>query len=154
MRALILLSVAACGGVRTDATGPLLAEARPSPVPLVVRDAVGGQVYETSVLVRRLAAAGRQVKIEGDCLSACAMLLALERVCYAPSARFGFHAATDPDRSAVDPATEALFTQHLPPGLASWFTASGARARLDGFTYLSAAEVADLDDTPRLCPSI
>lgn len=147
---LLLLVLAACG-TRTDAQGPLMAEAVASSRPLVIRDAVGGMVYETSVLVRALERAGRPVRIEADCLSACGMLLALERLCYTADARFGFHAATRPGHPAVDAPSNTLLMQHYPPLLRDWFEASGAARLLGGFRYLSGAELARLDRRARLC---
>lgn len=147
---LLAVFVGACSGVRTDARGPLMAEAVTSSRPLVVRDSVGGQVYETAALVRALERSGREVRIERDCLSACGMLLALSRVCYQPDARFGFHAATV--RGEIDPPSQALLTQHFPPGLRDWFRQSGADATVEGFRYLSGRELAGLDSRARLCP--
>lgn len=146
---LAALAGSGCTGVRTDSRGPLMAEAVASSRPLVVRDAVGGLVYETAALVRALERAGRPVRIEADCLSACGMLLALERVCYTADARFGFHAATA--RGRIDPPSQTMLMQHYPEGVRDWFSRSGAARQTHGFHYLSGSEIARLDDRARLC---
>ena len=151
---LAAFAVSGCAGVRTDSRGPLMAEAVASTRPLVIRDAIGGMVWETAMLVRALNRAGRPVRIEDDCLSACGMLLAVDDLCYTADARFGFHAARVPGRSIVDMPSQALLERHYPEGVRAWFNASGAAETIDGFRYLSGAEMARLDDRARLCDTV
>src|SRR5262245_64148662 len=66
-----------------------------------IADDRGGQIgryLETFTTVR---SSGERVIIDGNCLSACTLVLGLvphERMCATHRARFGFHAAWMPDR--------------------------------------------------------
>jgi hypothetical protein len=57
----------------------------------------GGQVGKYLQAFAKVRSTGERVIIDGDCLSACTMVLGLvppKQVCVTPRARFGFHAAS------------------------------------------------------------
>ena len=58
----------------------------------------GGQVGKYLQAFAKVRSTGERVIIDGDCLSACTMVLGLVpsgQICATPHARFGFHAASD-----------------------------------------------------------
>ena len=76
----------------------------------------GGQVGKYLQTFAKVRATGERVIIDGDCMSACTMVLGLvpsKQLCVTPRARFGFHAASMPndDGRLVTSglATEALW---------------------------------------------
>ena len=95
----------------------------------------GGQIghyLQTFAMVR---ASGERVVIDGNCLSACTLVLGLvprDRVCATSRARLGFHAAWMPD---VDgrPITSPMGTQALwniyPTSVRRWITRHGGLSR-------------------------
>jgi hypothetical protein len=95
----------------------------------------GGQIghyLQTFAMVR---ASGERVVVDGNCLSACTLVLGLvprARVCATGRARFGFHAAWMPD---VDgrPITSPMGTQALwniyPTSVRRWITRHGGLSR-------------------------
>jgi hypothetical protein len=95
----------------------------------------GGQIghyLQTFALVR---SSGERVVIDGNCLSACTLVLGLvprSRVCATPRARFGFHAAWMPD-SEGRPVTSPMGTQALwniyPLPVRHWINRHGGLSR-------------------------
>jgi hypothetical protein len=95
----------------------------------------GGQIGHYLQAFAMLRTSGESVVIDGDCLSACTLVLGLiprEHICATPRARFGFHAAWMPD---VDgrPVTSPLGTQALwniyPPSVRHWINRHGGLSR-------------------------
>ncbi|HEY5378824.1 MAG TPA: hypothetical protein VIJ78_04720 [Pseudolabrys sp.] len=95
----------------------------------------GGQIGHYLQAFAMLRTSGENVVVDGDCLSACTMVLGLiprEHICATPRARFGFHAAWMPD---VDgrPITSPLGTQALwniyPPSVRHWINRHGGLSR-------------------------
>jgi len=96
-----------------------------------IADDRGGQIgryLETFTTVR---SSGERVVIDGNCLSACTLVLGLvphERICATHRARFGFHAAWMPDRDGR-PVTSPLGTQALwsiyPASVRRWISTHG-----------------------------
>jgi hypothetical protein len=91
-----------------------------------------GQYLRTFAMVR---STGEQVVIDGNCLSACTLVLGLvprERICATSRARLGFHAAWMPDASGR-PVTSAMGTQALwdvyPSHVRSWISRNGGLTR-------------------------
>ena len=81
----------------------------------------GGQIGHYLQTFAALRSTGENVVIDGNCLSACTLVLGLvprERICATQHARFGFHAAWMPDSSGR-PVTSPLGTLgavgYLPP---------------------------------------
>jgi hypothetical protein len=95
----------------------------------------GGQIGHYLQAFAMLRTSGENVVVDGDCLSACTMVLGLiprEHICATPRARFGFHAAWMPD---VDgrPITSPLGTQALwniyPGSVRHWINRHGGLSR-------------------------
>lgn len=91
-----------------------------------------GQYLETFALLR---SSGERVIIDGNCLSACTLLLGIiprEQVCATNRARLGFHAAwmPDPDGRPVtsNMGTRALWSVY-PSSIRRWITRHGGLSR-------------------------
>ena len=95
----------------------------------------GGQIghyLQTFAVVR---SSGERVVIDGNCLSACTLVLGLvprSRVCATARARFGFHAAWMPDSNGR-PITSPMGTQALwniyPSHVRHWINRHGGLSR-------------------------
>jgi hypothetical protein len=77
---------------------------------------------------------GQNVVIDGRCLSACTLVLAMvprSRICVTVRAALGFHAVRSSDPAAADAAlTDALLTMY-PPAIRNWIERQGGlRAEL------------------------
>src|SRR5215471_11603990 len=60
----------------------------------IIRDDLGGRLQKYDVKYRQIAARGENVVIDGDCASACTIILGIvprENVCVTARARLGFH---------------------------------------------------------------
>ena len=95
----------------------------------------GGQIGQYLQAFSVLRTSGESVVIDGNCLSACTLVLGLvphEKVCATPRARFGFHAAWMPDREGR-PVTSPLGTQALwniyPASVRRWISRHGGLSR-------------------------
>ena len=95
----------------------------------------GGQIGHYLQAFAALRSTGENVVIDGNCLSACTLVLGLvprERICATQHARFGFHAAWMPDRDGR-PVTSPLGTQALwniyPPSVRRWINRHGGLSR-------------------------
>jgi hypothetical protein len=117
----------------------------------------GGQIGRYLQTYAALRSSGENVVVDGNCLSACTLLLGVvprERVCATPNARFGFHAAWMPDHSGR-PVTSPLGTQALweiyPPSVRRWILQHGGLSRK--MIYLQGRDlngiVASCDRSPR-----
>ena len=91
-----------------------------------------GQYLQTFAAVR---SSGERVVIDGNCLSACTLVLGLvprSHVCATSRARFGFHAAWMPDDSGR-PVTSPMGTQALwniyPNSVRHWINRHGGLTR-------------------------
>lgn len=91
-----------------------------------------GQYLQTYALLR---SSGEKVIVDGNCLSACTLLLGViprERICATERARFGFHAAWMPD-SEGRPVTSPMGTQALwriyPTTVRKWINRNGGLSR-------------------------
>jgi len=119
---LLCVALLACGVTSASAT-MRIAEDR------------GGQIghyLQTFAMVR---STGERVVIDGNCLSACTLVLGLiprERLCATSRARFGFHAAWMPDLEGR-PVTSAIGTQALwniyPVSVRRWINRHGGLSR-------------------------
>ena len=95
----------------------------------------GGQIGHYLQTFAVLRSTGENVVIDGNCLSACTLVLGLvprERICATQHARFGFHAAWMPDRDG-QPVTSPLGTQALwniyPASVRRWISRHGGLSR-------------------------
>src|SRR5215813_3758895 len=91
----------------------------------------GGQIGQYLQAFTSLRSSGESVVVDGNCLSACTLVLGLvphDRVCATQRARFGFHAAWMPDRDGR-PVTSPLGTQALwgiyPASVRRWISTHG-----------------------------
>jgi hypothetical protein len=96
-----------------------------------IADDRGGQIGRYLEAFTAVRSSGERVVIDGNCLSACTLVLGLvphERICATHRARFGFHAAWMPDRDGR-PVTSSLGTQALwniyPPSVRRWISRHG-----------------------------
>jgi len=95
----------------------------------------GGQIGHYLQAFAVLRSSGENVMIDGNCLSACTLVLGLiprSRICATPRARFGFHAAWMPDSDGA-PVTSQLGTQALwniyPKDVRRWINRNGGLSR-------------------------
>ena len=95
----------------------------------------GGQIGQYLQAFASGRSSGETVVIDGNCLSACTLVLGLvprERICATERARLGFHAAWMPDRDGR-PVTSPLGTQALwsiyPASVRRWINQHGGLSR-------------------------
>jgi len=95
----------------------------------------GGQIGHYLQTFAQVRSSGERVIIDGNCLSACTLVLGLvprARVCATPRARFGFHAAWMPDSNGR-PVTSPMGTQALwniyPAHVRRWISRHGGLSR-------------------------
>ena len=95
----------------------------------------GGQIGHYLQAFAMLRSSGEDVVIDGNCLSACTLVLGIiphSRICATPRARFGFHAAWMPDVDG-QPVTSPLGTQALwniyPTSVRHWIRRHGGLSR-------------------------
>src|SRR3569623_2236477 len=87
----------------------------PASAPMRIAEARGGQIGHYLQAFAMLRSSGEKVMIDGNCLSACTLVLGLiprSRICATSRARFGFLEAWMPD-SDGPPVTSQLGTQAL-----------------------------------------
>jgi len=108
----------------------------------------GGQIGHYLQAFALLRSSGEHVVIDGNCLSACTLVLGLiprDHICATSRARFGFHAAWMPD---VDgrPVTSTLGTQALwniyPGEVRRWINRHGGLSR--HMIYLQGRDLAGI----------
>jgi len=104
--------------------------ARPSQSEVVIRNDRGGDVLEYYAKYQSLQARGERVVIDGDCLSACTLVLGLiakEQRCFTRRARFGFHAAWDESGKTQvrNPIGTAIFLSAYPAEIQQWLAKHG-----------------------------
>lgn len=95
----------------------------------------GGQIGQYLQAYSLLRSSGENVVVDGNCLSACTLLLGViprDRICATDRARFGFHAAWMPD-SDGRPVTSPMGTQALwriyPTPVRKWINRNGGLSR-------------------------
>jgi hypothetical protein len=108
----------------------------------------GGQIGRYLQQFASVRSSGERVVIDGNCLSACTMVLGLipqDRMCATSRARFGFHAAWMPDSSGR-PVTSALGTEALwkvyPGRVRHWINRHGGLSRR--MIYLQGRDLAGI----------
>jgi hypothetical protein len=91
----------------------------------------GGTILDYAERFRQARATGEQVIIDGNCLSACTMVIGMlprDRVCATSNAVLGFHAAFRPtsDGRKVASTDATLFMMNkYPPELRKWISQRG-----------------------------
>ncbi len=122
-KSLVLCAVVLASGVTSASATMRIAEDR------------GGQIGHYLQTFAMLRSSGERVVVDGNCLSACTLVLGLiprERVCATSRARFGFHAAWMPDMDG-QPVTSPLGTQALwniyPNTVRRWISQHGGLSR-------------------------
>jgi hypothetical protein len=105
----------------------------------------GGQVGKYVQAFAKVRSTGERVVIDGDCLSACTIVLGLvpsNQICATPRARFGFHAASIVN-NAGRPITNVTATQALwniyPASVQRWINQHGGLSRQ--MIYLEGSEL-------------
>jgi hypothetical protein len=105
----------------------------------------GGQVAKYVQAFAKVRSTGERVVIDGDCLSACTMVLGLvpsNQICATPRARFGFHAASivnNAGRAVMNAtATQALWNIY-PASVQRWINQHGGLSRQ--MIYLEGGEL-------------
>ncbi len=95
----------------------------------------GGQIGHYLQTFSAVRSSGESVVIDGNCLSACTLVLGLvphEKICATQRARLGFHAAWMPDRDGR-PVTSPLGTDALwsiyPASVRRWINRHGGLSR-------------------------
>lgn len=102
---------------------------------MLISEDRGGQIGHYLQTFATLRSSGERVVIDGNCLSACTLVLGLvprERMCATDRARLGFHAAWMPDETGR-PVTSPMGTQALwniyPPRVRHWLNRHGGLSR-------------------------
>jgi len=111
------------------------AYATPSSATMRISEDRGGQIGHYLQAFAMLRSSGEQVIIDGQCLSACTLILGMiprSRMCATPRAVFGFHAAWLPG-SDGRPVTSRLGTRELwkvyPSSVRRWINRHGGLSR-------------------------
>lgn len=111
----------------------LLGVLAPAPAPADVRilSSPGGQIGPFLDLFEVVSASGQRVIIDGPCLSACTLVLAIvppKRICVTRRAVLGFHAASSSDwrgrRILEAEASQAVLAAY-PPAVQRWIRRQG-----------------------------
>jgi len=112
----------------------------------------GGQIGHYLQAFALLRSTGENVVIDGNCLSACTLVLGLmpsNKICATEKARFGFHAAWMPDRDGR-PVTSSMGTRALwniyPASVRHWINHHGGLSR-----HMIFLEGNDLNGIVRSC---
>ena len=102
---------------------------------MLIAEDRGGQIGHYLEAFALLRSSGEHVVVDGNCLSACTLVLGLiprSHICATPRARFGFHAAWMPDAEGR-PVTSAMGTQALwniyPGTVRRWISRHGGLSR-------------------------
>ena len=131
-----LQSLSLCASVLAAALVSAVAgTVTPASAAMRIAEDRGGQIGQYLQSFAMLRSSGESVVIDGNCLSACTLVLGLiphNRICATPRARFGFHAAWMPDVDG-QPVTSRLGTQALwniyPSRVKRWISRHGGLSR-------------------------
>jgi hypothetical protein len=123
IRGLLLCVAVLCAGITSASATMRIAEDR------------GGQIGHYLQAFAMLRSTGENVVIDGNCLSACTLVLGMiphNHLCATDRARFGFHAAWMPGRDG-EPVTSPMGTRALwniyPPSVRRWIVNHGGLSR-------------------------
>jgi hypothetical protein len=113
----------------------LLSYLTPASAAMRISEDRGGQIGHYLQVFAMLRSSGERVIIDGNCLSACTLVLGMiprNRMCATPRARLGFHAAwmSDAEGRPVTsaPGTRALWDVY-PRGVRHWIAHHGGLSR-------------------------
>lgn len=113
----------------------LISALTPAMATMRIAEDRGGQIGHYIQNFESLRSSGERVVIDGNCLSACTLVLGLiphDHICATARARFGFHAAWMPDEEGR-PVTSRLGTQALwniyPKPVRRWINRHGGLSR-------------------------
>lgn len=101
----------------------------------IIEEDIGGRIGIYLDRYAQLDEAGEQIVIDGQCLSACTLVLALVRygkVCATSRGLLGFHAAWEPGkdgRELPSPLGTALLMEKYPPKVRAWIRSVGGLKR-------------------------
>lgn len=136
LRAIVLGFVVLCAGAVEGRATVRIADDR------------GGRIGTYLEAFAMLRSSGESVVIDGNCLSACTLILGVlpaNRVCVTRRARLGFHAAWQPGHNGR-PIRSHLGTQMLmdvyPPKVRNWIRRKGGLSRR--MIYLQGRELASI----------
>lgn len=118
-----------------------------APTPIVVTRDTGGNIIERIFHVEKLRHDEQEVRILGDCWSACTFYLSLEKVCVSPNARFGFHRAVAENAGQID-LGNTLIAEQYSPKLKALFHETYSRRR--ELTFMSGKQIHEIEGVP-LC---
>ena len=125
----------------------------PAPVVTVAQD-LGGQIKDYSARISAYLKHRVRVRIAGDCVSACTLVLGLpaNRLCVTATATFQFHRAYfpdpfDPNGKIAAPDGTAYLLAHYPARVRAWIDGKGGLT--DDLMVLGGAELAGLVATCR-----
>ena len=96
-----------------------------------IADDRGGRIGNYLDRYEAIRTSGETVVIDGDCLSACTMVLGAisrDRICVTPNASLGFHAAYDfgaNGRAVTNSAATRMLYSHYPSAIRHWIAARG-----------------------------
>jgi hypothetical protein len=131
IRGLFLAALLASG----MSSGMSLLTASPASATMRIAEDRGGQIGQYLQAFGMLRTSGERVVIDGNCLSACTLVLGIippARICATPRARLGFHAAWMPDgegRVVTSPmGTQALWNIY-PNNVRRWISRNGGLSR-------------------------
>jgi hypothetical protein len=87
----------------------------------------GGEISAHVKFFKYIAEARVPVEIDGDCVSACTLVLSLPagQACIYPDARLGFHQATDFIGKPEPKVTQSLINRFYPPAVQRWIKDHG-----------------------------
>ncbi len=130
----------------------LLSGMLPASATMRIAEDRGGQIGHYLQAFAMLRSTGENVVIDGNCLSACTLVLGIipaSKICATENARFGFHAAWMPDRDGR-PVTSSMGTRALwniyPASVRHWISQHGGLSRKMIFL-----EGSDLNGIVRSC---
>ena len=125
---------------------------------MLISEDRGGQIGQYLQAFATLRTSGENVVIDGNCFSACTLVLGLiprERICATTRARLGFHAAWMPDESGR-PVTSPMGTQALwniyPHKVRSWIGKHGGLTRK--MLFLQGDELSSIVQSCNATPKI
>lgn len=113
----------------------------------------GGRIGTYMRRFRALRDSGEKVIVDGDCVSACTLLLGYiprDRICVTPRARFGFHRAWKPGFLGIHTYNEAgtaILYSRYPADIRNWLAQSGGLS--DRMIFLSGSDLTAFYDRCR-----
>ena len=133
----------------------IFCNADPVKADVIIRGDHGGQIMEYLDYYAEVGKSGKKVVIDGDCLSACTLVLGFvppERLCVTPKAKLGFHAAGSLDktgRAVHSKVGTQILWEFYPPKIHRWLKQHGGLTKK--LVYLQGSQ---LDHMYRPCTHI